>query len=132
MGSYLRAVYSLTGDRESPGCARRILTEELGDRVSEHTLESLKLLISEVITNRIAAGVGSEESLTLELWTRGAIHCGVLDKCPSVVLPREEPGDGGWSLLLVDRLADRWGMTRSADGTHIWFETDEHGAFPAR
>jgi hypothetical protein len=125
MRSYLRAIYSLSGGPESPGNARRILADELGNRVSEETLGSLQLLISELITNRIIAGVGSEESMTMELWTRGSIHCGVLDNCPSVVLPRQEPADGGWSLLLVDRLADRWGMTRSADSTHIWFETED-------
>jgi anti-sigma regulatory factor (Ser/Thr protein kinase) len=125
MSSYVRAIYSLTGAHESPASARRILTDELADRVSARTLESVKLLASELVTNRILAGVGPDESMTLEVWTRGAIHFGVLDKCPSLVLSREEPGEGGWSLLLVDRLADRWGMTRSADGTHIWFETEE-------
>lgn len=30
--------------------------------------------------------------------------------------------DGGWWLVLFDRIADRWGITRRASGTCVWFE----------
>jgi hypothetical protein len=29
---------------------------------------------------------------------------------------------GGWGLLLVDRIADRWAVTSTATGTCVWFE----------
>jgi hypothetical protein len=29
---------------------------------------------------------------------------------------------GGWGLVLVDRIADRWGIIHSPDGTCVWFE----------
>jgi len=28
----------------------------------------------------------------------------------------------GWGLLLVERIADRWGTSRTASGTCVWFE----------
>jgi hypothetical protein len=29
---------------------------------------------------------------------------------------------GGWGLLFVDRIADRWAVTSTATGTCVWFE----------
>ena len=29
---------------------------------------------------------------------------------------------GGWGLVLVDRIADRWGITGRAADTRVWFE----------
>ena len=29
---------------------------------------------------------------------------------------------GGWSLILVDRIADRWAVVPTATGTWVWFE----------
>jgi hypothetical protein len=39
--------------------------------------------------------------------------------------PRPRPdGSGGWGLVLVDRIADRWGVTRTPAGTSVWFEIE--------
>lgn len=36
---------------------------------------------------------------------------------------RSRPDEtGGWGLVLVDRIADRWAVTRTATGTCVWFE----------
>jgi hypothetical protein len=29
---------------------------------------------------------------------------------------------GGWGLLVVVRIADRWGIVPTATGTRVWFE----------
>jgi hypothetical protein len=29
---------------------------------------------------------------------------------------------GGWGLMLVDRIADRWGIANGTGGTCVWFE----------
>src|SRR3954453_20046582 len=38
--------------------------------------------------------------------------------------PPGGPADavGGWGLVLVERLADRWGLERDGDATVVWFE----------
>jgi anti-sigma regulatory factor (Ser/Thr protein kinase) len=46
-------------------------------------------------------------------------------KRPAPRLDAEEPG--GWGLVLVDRLADRWGVARD-EGTSVWFELDRSDA----
>jgi hypothetical protein len=34
------------------------------------------------------------------------------------------PDSGGFGLLLVDRLARRWGIARTHEATTVWFELD--------
>jgi hypothetical protein len=31
-------------------------------------------------------------------------------------------GGGGWGLVLVERIAERWGMTSATARTSVWFE----------
>ena len=31
---------------------------------------------------------------------------------------------GGWGLVIVDRVADRWGIRRVQDSNEVWFELD--------
>ena len=35
---------------------------------------------------------------------------------------------GGYGLFLVERLTRRWGMTREAQRTRVWFEFDYTGS----
>ena len=43
--------------------------------------------------------------------------------------PREAAMDvpGGWGLVLVDQLADRWGVINE-DGSRVWLEMDRRAA----
>ncbi|HZB30327.1 MAG TPA: ATP-binding protein, partial [Streptosporangiaceae bacterium] len=36
--------------------------------------------------------------------------------------PRRPPEEGGYGLVLVDRMARRWGVEPGADSTTVWFE----------
>jgi anti-sigma regulatory factor (Ser/Thr protein kinase) len=36
--------------------------------------------------------------------------------------PEERERSSGWGLVLVDALADRWGIERSTGRTCVWFE----------
>jgi hypothetical protein len=36
--------------------------------------------------------------------------------------------EGGWGLVLVDGIADRWGITRLPDGNEVWAELDHRTA----
>src|SRR5204863_1301862 len=92
----------------------------------ESTLEDLRLLVSELVTNAVRHG-GADEAgvVSLRLLLEPLrIRVEVTDMGPgfdlNVPTTRDE---GGWGLVFVDRLADRWGIEHDG-ATKVWFEID--------
>jgi len=94
------------------------LPEELGRR--------LVMLISELVNNSVVHGQASERDvIKIEVRTTpDGVRAQVSDSGLAFA-PRgrtkgiEEPG--GWGLVLVERVAQRWGVER-AERTSVWFE----------
>jgi anti-sigma regulatory factor (Ser/Thr protein kinase) len=112
-----------TGGRDAPARARQALK---GLNGSLSTLyEPVRLLVTELVTNSVRhAGAGPESFIELDLTTSSdKIRVEVGDPGPGFDQPlaRQEPG--GFGLLLVERLADRWGVVRDR-GARVWFEID--------
>lgn len=92
-------------------------------------MEDLRLLVSELVTNCVLhGGAGPADRVTLsverpndfirvEVRDRGR---GWTKRTRSRELDSAEP-PGGWGLMLVGALADRWGIN-SESGTCVWFE----------
>jgi serine/threonine-protein kinase RsbW len=85
-------------------------------------IETLRLLISELVTNAVRHGDGSE-SVQVHAYWDSEIRIEVCDHgdgfTPTPCLGRrDEPG--GFGLFLVGQLADRWGV-ETTDGTTVWF-----------
>jgi anti-sigma regulatory factor (Ser/Thr protein kinase) len=117
MHSSVRAVYRIAAGADGPGAARQVVDAEFAERVPELVLERLKLLISEIVTNRIVNALdGRDQRIILDLRSDRVVRCAVVDHGPAT-LPQ------GLVLRLVDEFADRWGITRSCDLTQMWFET---------
>jgi anti-sigma regulatory factor (Ser/Thr protein kinase) len=91
--------------------------------------EDVLLLVTELVTNAVRhAGVGPDESLQVELrrWSR-RVRVGVADPGDgrARVAPQPDLTDtGGWGLVLVDRIAARWGVESGPSRTYVWFEID--------
>jgi anti-sigma regulatory factor (Ser/Thr protein kinase) len=72
------------------------------------------------------ADAGPDRTVRVELRQRpGAVRVAVYDEGPGFVAEVKafrSDGTGGWGLLLVDRIADRWAVTSTATGTCVWFE----------
>jgi anti-sigma regulatory factor (Ser/Thr protein kinase) len=124
------------GPRAATG-AREALNR-LEQDVPSDVLEDLRLLVSELVTNSYRhgdAGPGATAILTVDV-DPGRIHVDVEDRGRGFVPPVAglAPRDraSGWGLTIVDRVADRWGVTR--DGcTRVWFELVTQGRdMPAR
>jgi hypothetical protein len=121
MSDRRRTIYKVEAGTSGPSTARRIVTKELSGRVSQPDLERLRLMVSEIVAERLG-NVSPHETLLLELIDADVMRCGVVDNGrPS--LP------SGWRSVLLDRLASTWGLTCRNHVTEIWFETsvDEAG-----
>jgi anti-sigma regulatory factor (Ser/Thr protein kinase) len=108
--------------------ARRSL-DAISDRVSPATLEDLRLLVSELVTNSIRhAGLAPDQAIALHVdLVDGRVRVEVCDDgtgfAPTAPTVRTQADDqaSGWGLFLVREVSDRWGV--STDGvTRVWFE----------
>jgi anti-sigma regulatory factor (Ser/Thr protein kinase) len=120
--------FVLDGGSDAGGEARRALVAGDGELPAEVRADVL-LLLTELVTNAVRhGGVGADEHMQVEvqLWPR-RVRVEVID--PGIQLARvrarlRSDGSGGWGLVLVDRIAARWGVTRATPGTCVWFELD--------
>ena len=112
----------LPANEQAPGKARRLIEGLPGSAQSE---PGIALVVSELVTNAVRHGRvrGSKRvRLRAEMvprWTRIDV-CdtgpGFMESFPA----RTEPG--GWGLLLVSEVADRWGAARRAEHFCVWCE----------
>ncbi|HEX6460984.1 MAG TPA: SpoIIE family protein phosphatase [Thermoleophilaceae bacterium] len=110
---------------ESAGAAREALAP-LGERVDPARLETIRLLVTELITNSVKHGERGDAPVKVKVTLEhGAVRVEVSDGGPGFDPPPrpDEPivAPSGWGLYLVDRLADRWGVD-SAGTSGVWFE----------
>ncbi|TMK25871.1 MAG: ATP-binding protein [Actinobacteria bacterium] len=121
----------LPRDREAPAAARAAVDRwwpELAGGIPR--LETLLLLVSEVVTNAVTHSRGPKDSpifLTVNV-TNGTVKVTVADAGedftpPPRRSPRASEGMtiGGYGLYVVDKAASRWGVDRDG-GTRVWFE----------
>jgi anti-sigma regulatory factor (Ser/Thr protein kinase) len=118
---------------EAAGEGRHAL-DRLAGVVDSDQLDTLRLLVTELITNAVRHG-GCAEWIELDVAIyRNSVRGEVLD-CGSGFEPPAEPQPhpdrpGGWGLCLVDQLADRWGVALD-DATRVWFEVGRSSGFAA-
>jgi hypothetical protein len=131
MNSRVRALYRIDARPDGPARARRVVRSECSARMPRRTLEKLQLLVSELVTSGIVqgrSGIAQEresrgESITLDLGLNSTLRVAVVGPGGSAT----DTGwdlDDGWGLRVVERLADRWGIQRTPEGTRVWFETE--------
>jgi anti-sigma regulatory factor (Ser/Thr protein kinase) len=98
---------------------------EVDDLVDPERFGDLRLLVSELVTNSLRHAGLADPGIRLSIQVgANAIRVRVSDRGPGFE-PRVRPPHAGqrrgWGLLLVDRLADRWG-THPGDPSSVWFE----------
>jgi anti-sigma regulatory factor (Ser/Thr protein kinase) len=105
------------------GTARRALRELLDDADRGDLADTALLLVSELVGNA-ARHVGGAVRV------RAGLRAGVLlvevsdeqQDAPVLAGVPDDLQEGGRGLLLVERLADRWGSDPLPSGKRVWFE----------
>jgi anti-sigma regulatory factor (Ser/Thr protein kinase) len=121
-----RYAFELAGTPAAGLAARRALVARNG-ALPRAVRDDVLLLLTELVTNAVCHGdAGPDRLVRVEVRQRpGAVRVAVRDEGPGFVAEVKafNSGDtGGWGLLLVDRIADRWAVTSTATGTCVWFE----------
>jgi anti-sigma regulatory factor (Ser/Thr protein kinase) len=113
----------LRGGAEAAAIARRYLARLRGD-LDPPLMETMRLLVPELVANSVKHAEADSIELKV-LVGHSAVWIEVLDEGPGFEhSPRTAASrdDGGWGLFLVERLANRWGITREGPATRVWFE----------
>jgi anti-anti-sigma factor len=108
----------------APAQARGAL-DGIEDRVSPERLRDVRLLVSELVTNAVRHAGGEAVRLVVAL-TGTLLRIEVHDPGHGFELkpPSDDPlRSSGWGLVLVEELADRWGIDHHPR-TRVWFEMD--------
>jgi anti-sigma regulatory factor (Ser/Thr protein kinase) len=114
---------SLPSEPRSVGEARTKVLEALNGDIDAARRETLRLLVSEVVTNAVRHGPGCAPVELNASWN-SSVRVEVVDHGAGFTpAPRSRPLDepGGYGLFLVSELADRWGVETN-DATTVWFE----------
>src|SRR5262245_49341538 len=112
-------------EASAPAMGRRVL-DGLSDTMAPSILDDARLLLTELLTNAI-----QHAHLSLD----DRISVSVRREPTGLLVEVADPGDGmppsgerrpgsgsGWGLILLDRLADEWGIEPLSDGgTLAWF-----------
>ena len=85
------------------------------------------LLISELVTNSVRhAGLDASQPLQLSLQAEGeVVRIAVRDPGPGFRPPKAptiRAHVGGWGLVLVDQLAEKWGVEHDGEANVVWCE----------
>jgi len=115
-------------DHQIVSRSRAHVRERMRELGLERRSDDAVIVASELVTNAVLHGGGLERFHLRVL--DGGVRIEVADGCPSppVVTHMAEDDGTGRGLLLVSRLAERWGIERGADGKVVWAEiTGEEG-----
>ena len=112
----------LAAEVQSAGSARRFVETTLEEWDCADSLEIVKLLVSELVTNAVLHA-GSDAEVVVQL-TPSMLHIEVMDDSPVMPILREAGSSetSGRGLALVANYAAAWGTRRLAHGKSVWFD----------
>ncbi len=114
---------SLGNGPEAAAEARRAIGKLRAD-LDPPLMETLRLLVSELVTNSVRHTAADSVTLRVAVG-KAAVLAEVADTGPGFD-PEcvGQPGDhnGGWGLFMVERLANSWGVKHDGPSKRVWFE----------
>jgi anti-sigma regulatory factor (Ser/Thr protein kinase) len=123
---------TLPGVEHSVACGRRFVRDTLG--ALHPALDNVALSVSELATNAIMhTPSGDGGNITIVILAAGAvIRAEVTNDGTTATKPRvrrDAEAEHGRGILIIDALADSWGVTEHAGTTTVWAEFRE-GSWP--
>ena len=121
------AAARLSPEPPSAARARRFVEETLARWQCEDLLDTVKLLVSELVGNAVAYARSDVEVAVKLLPDRLRIE--VADESADWLRRRAAPGDAvsGRGIDVVETLAESWGVTPRRGGKAVWFELPRPG-----
>ena len=100
----------------------RQLVEGVVRGCPQEVADDVALLTSELVSNAVLHARTAFEVLVDR--SNGHVRVTVVDECPDPPAVQRPDSDaiGGRGLVLVSRLAHRWGFEGRHDGKSVWFE----------
>ena len=125
---------TLTVTARAVGLARHATHEALASWQMAHIEETAVLLVSELVTNTVRHAHTGGSALELRLETAGPwLRIEVHDADPNWPEPRtpDRLDGSGFGFVLIEALADKWGVRDATIGKAVWVELDTRpGADP--
>ncbi len=114
---------TVTAETESISVVRHFVTSACHFLGTDADMEVVALLTSELTANAVDLGVG--EVVVTVRCIKGRLRVEVHDfgyGMPQVLHPGAVDQGGGRGLMIVDQLADDWGVDQFLPGKIVWFE----------
>ncbi len=118
---------TLAATARAVGLARQATHEALASWRVAHVEETAALLVSELVTNAVRHAQTGGSALVLRLETAGSwLRIEVHDADPRVPQPRtpDQLDGSGFGFVLIEALADNWGVREATIGKAVWAELD--------
>lgn len=116
----------LGADKRSPAAARAFVRSTLREWGYAGLIDEVVLAVSEIVTNAVVHA-DSPSSLVI-LDCEGVLHLRLRDddtRAP-VVRHSDVGSTNGRGMVLVDNLAQRWGVERASRGKVVWLDITKH------
>ncbi|WP_399224890.1 ATP-binding protein [Streptomyces sp. TRM49041] len=118
--------YVGVGDLTAVAEVRRALRELLHHRIAADPADTAELLTSELVTNAlIHTEHGAVVTAALGLTALRVEVRDFVTELPDPYVPVTDDGTHGRGLLLVQALADAWGVQAQSVGKVVWFELSD-------
>ena len=121
------AVHRFAPEPASVPEARRIAREFAEPLLEGDQCGKLEMAVTEIVSNAVRHS-GASDEIILTLTPKDGYLCVRVTDGGTGLVPQPgamgtEPG-AGYGLFLVEQMTRRWGMTREAGKTRVWFELD--------
>ena len=115
--------FPLPEDPTAASLARRHVKETFGE-LNREAVDTLVLLVSELVANAVEHGTGPLHMMLDNV--DGRVRMEIQDGSQAIPKQREASllDEGGRGLIIVETLADAWGVRDAVGGKSVWFELD--------